>query len=80
MLTSLNLVENFSSRDKTSAQDCLRKIAFSVFSQSRLVIPEFSRGALPKSMTRFGPASSLGDVLNELKERPLSQLYKVLIL
>lgn len=51
-----------------SAHDCLKRLAFSVYSQSRLLLPEYTRGVLTKSMTRFGPASAFGDILNELNQ------------
>lgn len=70
------IVEN-NSHDKMSARDCLRKIAFTVYSQSRLLFPEHIRGARTKSMTRFGPSSAFNDILDLLKEKPLSKLFKV---
>uniref|UniRef100_A0A915DHM3 Mediator of RNA polymerase II transcription subunit 13 n=1 Tax=Ditylenchus dipsaci TaxID=166011 RepID=A0A915DHM3_9BILA len=74
---SMESVENFTCRDKMSAQDCLRRTAFSVYSQSRLLMAENTRGVLPKSMTRFGPTSAMSDILDSLKSRPSTRLYKV---
>ncbi|KAI6194899.1 Mediator of RNA polymerase II transcription subunit 13 [Aphelenchoides besseyi] len=54
-------------QEKASAHDCLRRIAFSVYSQTRLLLPEHVRKALAPSMTRFGPASSMTDTLDELR-------------
>uniref|UniRef100_A0A915EP20 Mediator of RNA polymerase II transcription subunit 13 n=1 Tax=Ditylenchus dipsaci TaxID=166011 RepID=A0A915EP20_9BILA len=73
---SMESVENFTCRDKMSAQDCLRRTAFSVYSQSRLLMAENTRGVLPKSMTRFGPTSAMSDILDSLKSRPSTRLYK----
>jgi hypothetical protein len=42
-------VDDMSRQDKASAYDCLRRVAFSVYSQTRLVIPEHVRGAVPNS-------------------------------
>lgn len=60
-----------------SAHDCLRKIAFTVYSQSRLLYPEQIRGTRTKSMTRFGPASAFNDILDLLKEKPITNFFKV---
>lgn len=69
-----------------SAQDCLRRLAFAIYSQSRLLLPEHTRGVLTKSMTRFGPASAFGDILDELNQmsskytlpqQQMIRLYKV---
>lgn len=68
-----------------SAQDCLRRLAFSIYSQSRILISEHIRGVLTKSMTRFGPASAFGDILDELNQvysnyslpQQMIRLYKV---
>ncbi|KAI6225150.1 Mediator of RNA polymerase II transcription subunit 13 [Aphelenchoides fujianensis] len=69
----LEPIENLA-RDKPSAHDCLRRIAFSVYSQTRLLMPDQVRGALANSMTRFGPASSMSDILDELRQqRPPNQ-------
>lgn len=60
-----------------SARDCLRKIAFTVYSQTRLLLSEHARGAMTKSMTRFGPASAFGDILDVIKQKSLIKMYKV---
>ena len=62
---------------RVSAQDFLRRTAFSVYSQARLLIPEYTSSVLTKSMTRFGPASAFSDILNASLEKPLTGLYKV---
>ncbi|CAJ0959877.1 unnamed protein product, partial [Mesorhabditis belari] len=49
--------------EKYSAQDCLRDLCLSVYSQSRVVLPECVKTILPKSMTKFGPASQLSEAI-----------------
>lgn len=63
-------------KDKMSARDCLRKIAFSVYSQPRFLLPEHTRGFMQNSMTRFGPASAFGDILDALRQRPINVSFK----
>jgi mediator of RNA polymerase II transcription subunit 13 len=71
------LLDDGSRNDKASAYDCLRRVAFSVYSQTRLLIPDHVRGAIPSSMTRFGPASSMSDILDDLKRRDPPLYFKV---
>lgn len=68
-----------SQNERLSSYDSLKTIAFSVYTHSRVVLPDIVRGILPKSMTRFGPASAMADLLNEL-ERKEPIYYKVLFL
>ncbi|MFH4976590.1 hypothetical protein AB6A40_003299 [Gnathostoma spinigerum] len=64
--------------ERLSSMDSMKMVAFSVYSQSRIVLADVVRGMLPKSMTRFGPASAMGDLLDELdKKEPI--FYKVRI-
>lgn len=65
-----------SQNERLSSSDSLKTIAFSVYTHSRVVLPDIVRGILPKSMTRFGPASAMVDLLNEL-ERKEPIYYKV---
>ncbi|KAM3719730.1 Mediator of RNA polymerase II transcription subunit [Dirofilaria immitis] len=65
-----------SQNERLSSSDSLKSIAFSVYTHSRVVLPDIVRGILPKSMTRFGPASAMVDLLNEL-ERKEPIYYKV---
>ncbi|VDN49970.1 unnamed protein product, partial [Gongylonema pulchrum] len=58
-----------SQNERLSSSDSIKTIAFSVYSQSRVVLPEIVRGLLPKSMTRFGPASAMVDLLNDLERK-----------
>lgn len=51
-----------------SAQDCLRRTAFSVYRQSRVLLAENVRNIIPKSMTRFGPASMMKDILDGIRD------------
>lgn len=61
-----------------SSVDALKTTAFSVYTQSRIVLPEVVRDILPKSMTRFGPSAAMGDLLSELdKKEPI--FYKVIL-
>ncbi|KAL3994049.1 Mediator complex subunit 13 N-terminal family protein [Acanthocheilonema viteae] len=65
-----------SQNERLSSSDSLKTVAFSVYTHSRVVLPDIVRGILPKSMTRFGPASAMVDLLNEL-ERKEPIYYKV---
>lgn len=66
-----------SQNERLSSSDSLKTVAFSVYTHSRVVLPDIVRGILPKSMTRFGPASAMVDLLNEL-ERKEPIYYKVI--
>ena len=67
--------------ERMTSMDSLKTVAFSVYSQSRILLPEAVRGILPKSMTRFGPASSMTDLLKGLREnRKADIFYKVNVL
>ncbi|VDK47658.1 unnamed protein product [Anisakis simplex] len=62
--------------ERMTSSDSLKTLALSVYSQSRIVLSDIVRGILPKSMTRFGPASAMNDLLNEIdKKEPI--FYKV---
>ncbi|CAG9533297.1 unnamed protein product [Cercopithifilaria johnstoni] len=65
-----------SQNERLSSSDSLKTVAFSVYTHSRVVLPDIVRGILPKSMTRFGPASAMVDLLNEL-ERKEPIYYKI---
>ncbi|VDN07598.1 unnamed protein product [Thelazia callipaeda] len=65
-----------SQNERLSSSDSLKTIAFSVYTHSRVVLPDIVRGILPKSMTRFGPAAAMVDLLNEL-DRKDPVYYKV---
>lgn len=45
--------DDMSKNDKPSAYDCLRRVAFSVYSQTRLLISDHVRGAVPNSTFRI---------------------------
>ena len=76
-LQLLNSVEAFGRGEKATAHDCLRRIAFSVYAQTRLLIPEHVRGALTPSLTRFGPSSSMSEILDDARSNAVgdSPLY-----
>lgn len=42
-------IDDMSRQDKATAYDCLRRVAFSVYSQTRLLVSEQARGAVPSS-------------------------------
>uniref|UniRef100_A0A8R1TKB8 Mediator of RNA polymerase II transcription subunit 13 n=2 Tax=Onchocerca TaxID=6281 RepID=A0A8R1TKB8_ONCVO len=65
-----------SQNERMSSSDSLKSVAFSVYTHSRVVLPDIVRGILPKSMTRFGPASAMVDLLNDL-ERKEPIYYKI---
>lgn len=71
------LADDMSRNDKPTAYDCLRRVAFSVYSQTRLLIPEHVRNAIPSSMTRFGPASAMSDILDDLNRRDIPFYFKI---
>lgn len=54
-------------REKSSAHDNLRRLAFSVYNQTRILVPENVRGVMCKSMTRFGPSAQMSDILDNLR-------------
>uniref|UniRef100_A0A915CHH7 Mediator of RNA polymerase II transcription subunit 13 n=1 Tax=Parascaris univalens TaxID=6257 RepID=A0A915CHH7_PARUN len=62
--------------ERLSSADSLKTVALSVYSQSRIVLADVVRGILPKSMTRFGPASAMGDLLGDLDKKEPT-FYKV---
>lgn len=53
-------------------------MAFDVYTNARLVIPECIRGSLAKNMTRFGPTASLTDLLDALPLDLKQRAFKVL--
>lgn len=67
--------------DKMSAQDGLQRVAFSVYSQARLLLADHAKGIIPKSMTKFGPASIMMATLDNVRDNQRAQptFYKVKI-
>src|SRR4051794_19860262 len=57
---------NDDSLSHMSAQDCLRRLALAVYNQPLLLTVDAAKGAVAKSVTRFGPASALSDILQPI--------------
>jgi hypothetical protein len=51
------------SRTANAAQDGLRRLALATYEQPRLLLADYLKGTVSKSMTRFGPASTFADIL-----------------
>lgn len=62
--------------ERMTPNDSLRQLAITVYSTSRIMLPDCVKGILPKSMTKFGPASQLGEMVEEL-ERLQPPIFKV---
>lgn len=63
--------------ERLSSLDAMKTIAFSVYSQSRILLPDVVGSILPTSMTRFGPASAMNDLLEKLRKNEDPVFYKV---
>ncbi|CAD5217572.1 unnamed protein product [Bursaphelenchus xylophilus] len=64
-------------REKLTAHDILRRQAFSVYSQTRILVPENARTALCQSMTRFGPAAQMTDIIDGIRNRKEEIYFKL---
>lgn len=54
-------------RERTSAWDALKRLAFGVYTQPRIIRPNVALSTLPKSMTRFGAAERMRDIIQAIE-------------
>ncbi|KAL3083455.1 hypothetical protein niasHS_011257 [Heterodera schachtii] len=66
-----DLCASYTRRERCSAQDELKRMAFSVYAQARILRPQIALDAMSKSMTRFGTMERMKDIMQMLGDNPL---------